>query len=1319
MRGRCPGCGARQDRSQETCVRCRDGLTRLCECGARAHVFDERCGACGQRLLHARWSVVPTLRRAARAALVTTALVGLPTLFALSRYQRRSELQPWRIEQAASDAFAREDWREARMYARQLVDMRPHDADAWHSLALADARLGTSPEFVVREAQRAVELAPRHGPAHTLLALQLAQLGRVEEARDHARLAARWSNAPASIWRLAADLELDRVRPDRAAALDAYERAAGAGAADAQTLVRIALLRLRMVGGVPPERYPPELAHALARAREAVARAPQDAVSPGLGEWLAAELALAEGRATHAAESCDAGLAECAAAGDAADPRLRARLLLTAARVRLAQSDTDGARALVAQALGASPAPEIVAAAADLFVADGREDAAVAALAAVPDAHDLLGAVRATRAELARRAGRLEEALALADAAVAAPQARGESRLVQGDVLRDLGRFDAAAAAYAAAAAGVDDTLPADLCRARLAATRPGATPAARVAVFEDLVARYPEAPEAAYELGRAQLDAGATDAARATFEAVASRRPWSSEAWLALATAWSRTPTAEAPLRASAAAAEALRLRPFDGQVVVAAARLAARAGDDGAAIAWTTAYLARRPGDAAARRLRAEARMRRDEWSGAVEDLELLAADPAADAVVRVLLTESYLRGGRERDAWTMLARAADDGERRSLEIVLATHASRGVDAGGDVWSSPVAVAIRHVREGHPGAALTALRAAVRRDARDVPAVRALVVLLTGSDLEEPDLASRVAEARAAVQALGDAGGEALGAYLEGRVLFADGAFDAATGPLTRAAELLQWDADVQFVAGDACFRAGRRAAAVPFLRRALWLPGARAALGRAVAERLYLAAVDAGEGAGSERLLRDALRGDPGLVPAAERLVDVLLARGDVREAGDVAVAALAAADPALAAGLRRRALAARFEAGDFEGARRQLDELDRRGDAVERAATLRGLVELQTGELPRALEILRAAAEDASDELALLGYAEALVRSGDARAAVAFVGARIAQRPQQARAAHVLTRSLARRPELVALAVENATAAAARDPDDVEAQSQLVALLGDLGRRDDALAAADRAVAQAGERTQPLARALRADVLVKLVQRPEDALEACATVLADARVDGTARHAARLVQAEALADLGRMDEARAVCRDLTGAWVDDRPTTPLDRRDEPRVRFVLGLVELHSGRVELAATQFVRALELDASLHAAANNAAWCIAQGSPRSPTALRYARFATEARPGEPSYWDTRAFCERASGLLAEAVASWTRADELLAGRPGADALRARALAAVERAETLADLGRDDDARSVARAALGLSRDDALSARARALLERN
>jgi len=288
--------------------------------------------------------------------------------------------------------------------------------------------------------------------------------------------------------------------------------------------------------------------------------------------------------------------------------------------------------------------------------------------------------------------------------------------------------------------------------------------------------------------------------------------------------------------------------------------------------------------------------------------------------------------------------------------------------------------------------------------------------------------------------------------------------------------------------------------------------------------------------------------------------------------------------------------------------------------------------------------------------------------------------------------------------------------------ARAPTDVDAIRQRAWVLGLMGRADEARASAQDAARAARALDDPSHRAragvfdvLGAECLLQLAGRAEKALIEVRAVAAEPSVSGAARLSARVVEAECLVELGRTDDAEAVVRALTAGWIDGRPEVADDVRVEPRVRFVLGMIAFQRGRTAEAAHEFVTAVRLDPVHHAAANNAAWCMAQTDAASPAALDLARRATAASPRAATYWDTRAACERGAGLWDEAVTSWKRADQLLATSAAPSGERARILLTL--AELFVDLGRTDEARDTARLVVSLAPDSAYARRAAAIAE--
>ncbi len=1341
----------------------------MCSCSANVSVFDDTCGDCGADLDHPCWSPWPareTVARVLKIALAATILLGVPTAVVLYKYARRSRVDRWQVGGALDAAAAKRDWASARVYARQLVDMDSDNANGWFMLAFTGRKLGMHARVLIQEAREAVRHDPTHGPASFFLAAELARLGDVAEAREHANVALEWSQVPDGVWRLAGELELARVRPDLERALELFERGYARGVRDPVLTVRAALVRLNLVGVVAPERYPAELTIALQRAHDALVLLGRSA-DAGLAHWFEAEVAFADGRLDDAWLAAVKGLDNL----PEVDASLVAgRLHVVAGRIALARGDAAQAIDEFHAALTSSTAPEIVDRVTTVLTLAAMLDRAADLLRDVADA-DESGTVHAALADQARAAGELDEALRFAQRAMAAAPSARAYRILAGDIHRDAGRYDDAAREYGAVLSGGGDTVSAEIRLAMLELHDPARIEAdGKVSVAERAIERLATMLET-YE-GAVPVELALADACLAAerpmdavrhLERVLARRPWSPETWLLLSEARRATsgfdPTAG--VRAADAAREAARIRPFDRRIVAAATRAFARAGDDLDAISCASIFLSRTADDVEILRLRADSRIRRREWTAAVADLERAMDLGDGSVMVRMQLADAYVRTGHGERALALLRDTTDPSVRRAVEFVLASHESFSTEAPESFESAP-ARAIFHVRAGEIGLAVAALRSAIDADPRDTSAARALVFILTGAEIPGMTRDERMREAEAVATQLGRAGGEAMAVLLEGRLLAAGGDAEAALAPLRRAAEMMPWDTGAQFEFAETLLATQDLPRAAERYRAAAWLPGGRETHGVMIAARLFEIAMATGDPALRERLLADALRANVALVPAAETLAKALITRGAWAEAAEVAEVTLAALPPRdpSTAGLLRIALAARVETGDSGLAARHLDALEGTGDEIERADTTRGLVLLQGDRAAKAIPFFRAAIQsDPSDLLAALGLTEALLRMAEVEEVHEFVSARLMERPGDTALSRVVTRSMVRL-GLGASALREARGAVERDARDVGAVRQLVWVLGIHGEGRAALDAVERAIARAGDDVtaatgRPSAtdtlretdtprdgapgrgvlEALAAETLTQLVGEPARGLERARVVVNDPGVSAAARLAARIVVAESLAELGRTSEAGAICDELQRGWKDDRPQTADDARIEPRVRFVMGLVAVRTGRIEIAAELFLRVARLDSSNHAAANNAAWCIVATSPESTLALDLAVRATTMAPALWTYWDTRALCERGSGLWDAAAASWERAEGLLAeasdGADGAaddvasstsattaNAVAARARMAAERAETLADLGRRRPAREAAALSLKLAPHGPESSRASKILSR-
>jgi len=335
---RCPACGLRQRIDAEHCARCRELFKRLCECRADVSVFDDECGACGTLLEHPRWSPWPSrasVLRVLKIGLAATLLLGVPTAVFLHRYSKTARTDRWRVGAALDEAAGEGEWQTARVLARQLVDQDPRNAAGWFMLAFTGRKLGMHPQLLIDEARQAVRYQPDHGPARYFLALELAALGEDEEAREHVAEALEWSGAPDGIWRLAGELELARTRPDAGRALELFDEGYARGVRDPVLVVRAALVRMRQVGVIVPERYPYELTIALQRARSALALLGRSA-DAGLAHWLDAELSFAEGQRHDANFAAREGL-DALLPGE--ELTLAARLHLVIGRVAFADGE--------------------------------------------------------------------------------------------------------------------------------------------------------------------------------------------------------------------------------------------------------------------------------------------------------------------------------------------------------------------------------------------------------------------------------------------------------------------------------------------------------------------------------------------------------------------------------------------------------------------------------------------------------------------------------------------------------------------------------------------------------------------------------------------------------------------------------------------------------------------------------------------------------------------------------------------------------------------------------------------------------------------
>ena len=233
-----------------------------------------------------------------------------------------------------------------------------------------------------------------------------------------------------------------------------------------------------------------------------------------------------------------------------------------------------------------------------------------------------------------------------------------------------------------------------------------------------------------------------------------------------------------------------------------------------------------------------------------------------------------------------------------------------------------------------------------------------------------------------------------------------------------------------------------------------------------------------------------------------------------------------------------------------------------------------------------------------------------------------------------------------------------------------PDDHVALFRLGRTMGKLGHRDLRLALLGQAVARAPESAtyhEEFAEALlEAGYAEDALQEFDDALErdpACA--------------GARAGRAEALVELGRIDEAEGLVAQLgseerTGRWsrtlgrmtmVEGRHATAVDHFIaylkgnplDPIALFYLGVCLQEIDMVEPALLSYQEALALDPSLFEAwSNTSTVLLALG--RSAEALVAAERALELMPERPGAWLNRANARRDEGMLAAAGDDYRRA---------------------------------------------------------------
>lgn len=380
--------------------------------------------------------------------------------------------------------------------------------------------------------------------------------------------------------------------------------------------------------------------------------------------------------------------------------------------------------------------------------------------------------------------------------------------------------------------------------------------------------------------------------------------------------------------------------------------------------------------------------------------------------------------------------------------------------------------------------------------------------------------------------------------------------------------------------------------------------------------------------GQYAQAEGDFRQALAARGGAWPAAEAELGLLALRRGRFDAAQASLAAAAAAEPKSWPARYGQALLA-LRQGDWEGARDLAESAKNRKGVLEgedRYHHVRALVFLANGALaqaeveamqaqnldpldPRYTELVaRIHLEQGHDELAIAAWEQLLAQDGAAPGAETLheLGRLYAKagRPNEARARFeqacaadsTFTPALRDLAELYRRAKKPEQAArtwlryAQMVPGDIEAQLGLAAAMGELGRHDEAAAAAARALALDANR----AEAQLAFQQAGLRSRDAD-LRAQAGAAAEARQAGGALPPAGWTLADqfALAEWQQAQERpeAALATLLAAARMDSTSSS---------VPFQMGLLELRAGRTAEATTHFGRALALDPQSGAAQLN-----------------------------------------------------------------------------------------------------------------------
>lgn len=1331
---RCPDCGQRQPGDREKCSACGAAFQRLCECDAFVRVFDPRCEACGVALLFPSYRPVRRLRRWVGLALLTL-VVAVPATLAVLRAQEEKELAPWQLKNRGLDHFRSGEFAPARRDFETLTLRSPGDVEGWYMLALTDRTLGFDRDVYLASARQALALDPARRETLEFLAVDSLDAGEVDQAREYALRAAALREPSAKALRLLGLLEFRMPRPDLRRAVDWFERARDRDPAhaDVDLLTSIATLRLRLLGQVPADLRPPEVVRALREAREAIEREGGDAAETFPAVALRAEVLLSEGSPREALRILTARLEEVPPE-TAAREVARIRVLSGRALQRVAIAERDErldeqaagrdatAAESFARALADDPSAEIAGAVAQCYLGLGRAAQAVEVLTAAAAA-DPAGAVRSVLAGVLLDRGDADGAAEVLGELDGIEPPPAGLPLLRADVAAARGDLDEAARDYRLAAQDVPSSPVPHIRIALLSLRRPGTLEDrmnAVAAAVADLEALLTDGGPAQVRIGLARLESGrgGHEKAQEHVEAAVEREPWEASHWIAAAEIWSRSTSRGAFTRTAACAQRAAALQPDDGGVVCRAASLLLRNGQVHECATLMNLFLERHPDHLDALTLRADARRSLGRWGGAAADLERIVAAGRVDTSIRAALMDAHFRAGRSSSAMAILAaaREAGDGDVASLDLVAALHGYGTPQARARLDSSQPSTTrgALALSAGDREGALEVLRPLHRDDPGDTAVTRLLVFALLDVAAPTPE---EIAEARAAAALLADPLPDGIRELLEGRARLAEGDVAGALGQLSMAAAARAHDPFAHFFHGQALYLSGDRRGSLGPLRRAVLLPTATASLRPVVAQAMVQVASESGDDGEREDLLTEALGLDPTNLRTVLDLFAIYYRRQDFTLAAIVTERLLEGGtlDDETARKIRHNALLARIAGLQFAEAVAHLEVLEADPRDAPRAAALRSVLLVRSQRVDEARALLSGDAVTTEEGRTLVVALLAdRVREGDLDGARSYARAWSEARPDDPEMGLVLARMLVtvgRLDDAREVALETAES----HPGHLGAVRMTVAVHVALGRAGDAeglvRSAAERFEGADGRELE----LILAGLMASDPARAAAAIASARAIAGDPSASDEHRRMARAVEAEALVNLGRLDEARPVVAELSAGWEAGVPVTRVDQNLEASMRFLRGILHAVEGDLETAASEFSRRLELAPLDHATANNLAWTLAELGRDLERAMELAERAKHLSPGNADYWDTHGRCAEALGRHGVASASYRTAlrcfDKEIPPRQ-----RPRAGTAVRLAEILARHGDPSDVEKLARAALAWDPDGPASARARALL---